>query len=263
MVSVDATTVAGPSSLPPLPDTAMIMDSYVIVDHMLLEFYTAVHYLETKEISQKEFDTVVATIAHRFASYQYIIIQGEMRHLEDKWVAERDSLIELGLDLGAYGSLNRHNFIKSKLVSGASREQTLALVERLANIFYGPYWQGSIGGKPWGDIAMLLLHYLHGEISPMLYVDRCFNIRHNCGRSFNKISQFCERALDDLLDARERGYVDLLHAVANNLLNGVQLLDDKQRALVGTTTMSAMPTPPPHEDEEEELDPEDYEPEEE
>jgi hypothetical protein len=65
-------------------------------------------------------------------------------------------------------------------------KEAIKVMEATKQSFDGLTWCGSYGGNAWGKITEVLLSYLKGEVSDVLFVDQAFNLKHNSGVAFGK-----------------------------------------------------------------------------
>jgi hypothetical protein len=81
-------------------------------------------------------------------------------------------------------------------------------------IFMECKWSSSFGGVAWGKIALMVLEYLRGNLSHTLFVDACFNLKHNGGCAFGKFDWMLGGNVGLLLDTKTTGNPATLYAVA-------------------------------------------------
>lgn len=162
---------------------------------------------------------IVEGLAEQFAAYLDMAVGGEFRHaahvcsstsvaaLAAKGPLHAELLKEAtsGYNAGRHAMWGRWKEVREK--------HGLAALEVVRDVFNEGKWDSSFGGKKWGTAAEILLRYLSGEDSKLLFVDTAFSLQHNTGCIFNKI--YDTNGLQSLLNAKAEGYVDELVAYAS------------------------------------------------
>jgi len=130
-------------------------------------------YLSLLRSEAKElFAAHVARLDRSFMGYLDMIIGGELRHHR------------------AAGSTNLRNTSRKGAWNEwhAIRQAGGTQVLRDAVDLFIDFHSTSYGGEAWAQIARVLLARVEGRISPAVFVDRVWNLQHNGGTCFDKIS---------------------------------------------------------------------------
>ena len=160
----------------------------------------------------------VALVAADFYTYYRMSLAGYKPELLVAFLDEYLPIIRNYTDMvigGELRHLNKHDrygLVKDKPLGGARHqawEKWHGLrIEHGANIlrdardsFNSMGAHGSVGSKPWGNIADVLLAYEEGNISSVLFMDFAFGLEHNGGRYFNKIGGWKQQDVKRVLDA--------------------------------------------------------------
>jgi phosphohistidine swiveling domain-containing protein len=109
---------------------------------------------------------------------------------------------------------DRDNFIKD-VPPPSSLDHAIA-VTKLCYVLLNNYkWGRSYGGKKWANICGILLNYLKGLTSDLLFVDAVFNLTHNTGSVFGKYGYMYadNGCLQKQLDAKRKGNIDRVKSV--------------------------------------------------
>ncbi len=234
-------------------------------DALASRFYMAVEGRRVGSLSQERYDVIVDDLAHILVSYQYIITMTELRYIHcqrDKAMLKyeqiMDDLRKEGMVFPPYGKECSRGTFSSYIIEPKDLDHATRLMTLVYAGFMELPWATSptsVGGKAWGSIAKLALDYLRGASSPTLYVDACFNIQHNSGRSFGKFTWFQEGLLQDILDAKLAG-PDQLKRRISGLGIEVDLNKEVQIVLPKKSGKKAVAAEPPQDPDYEE-DPED------
>lgn len=96
----------------------------------------------------------------------------------------------------------------AEVLEGKSVEEQARFFELAAHAFSdSSQVGGGVSGPRWAAIAQAGFYFLSGEIAPMLFVDRVFDLRHNGGVLFNKHHMVTaltnEYRLHEQLDAKK------------------------------------------------------------
>lgn len=164
------------------------------VNYMLVRFYQAIKDWQEGKISEERKVFVAREIADVLCLYFYKACLGELRHVKGKasdftkfWGATAlmrrvESLIGQEISGG-----DRDEFVNSVTMPTTLKE-AITTMRAVEAAFSKLPWRGGYGGKKWGKIAQVLLKYLAGDYSPIMFVDNCFNLKHNGGCAFGKFS---------------------------------------------------------------------------
>jgi hypothetical protein len=101
--------------------------------------------------------------------------------------------------LGDHSMRGNQQLAAVNAMRGASIQRSAAFVALLVRAFCDFSWSPAYGGEKWGVIAKALFDFLTGTLSPTLFVDHVFDLRHNGGRLFDKHPMFVERTQESLL----------------------------------------------------------------
>lgn len=126
--------------------------------------------------------------AELFATYLVMAVAGEIRHAFD-YVSfdcrqEMQGLAQFGV-ISCFGRSEAQTSVMRHL-SGCSRVEQARFFELCATVFASQHWDGSYGGPKWQAIAQVGHDFLSGALSPLLFVDHVFDLRHNGGYMFDK-----------------------------------------------------------------------------
>lgn len=152
--------------------TGATADYYLLVDtYLTLE----VDGSPDATAAEAGWQTHSAEMAEEIAKYLIMACAGEMRHSPL---------------LHAKPPMNRHQVWDKafKHLEGASNNWLSLVTAGWAEQFADPkQFQGSVGGKLWGQAASLTSQYLSSELTPVMFVEFALNLHHNCARIFNKL----------------------------------------------------------------------------
>lgn len=212
---VDATHTVIEKTIDPTrcPDFSFITKDSWNANLLLPRVYLNMDWLSKGEITRERFDHVIGEVAKLFGTYFYIAVACEVRHSnselyrsdftkEDrmKYESLKASLSARGINLTADKSYDRNNFLKREIQPPTDIHAAIANMAACRTLYTEFKWSRSFGGPKWGGIADMVYSYLHGELTPMLFVDACFNLVHNGGCAFNKFGWL--QAVVDLLNAQ-------------------------------------------------------------
>lgn len=127
--------------------------------------------------------------AEMLAAYLMLAVGGEIRHAFTKthgvYPMQLDQLQRFGVVSGA----RMRSKVQSSVYNALKHRPATDHIEffRLCmEIFDCGQWFGSFGGDAWARIAQAGFQFLSGELSPTVFVDHVFDLRHNGGVLFNK-----------------------------------------------------------------------------
>jgi phosphohistidine swiveling domain-containing protein len=177
-----------------------IRAGYYQMNALLYRFYYAMYDAKEGKISQERRDQIVGEIAKVLSTYFYIACLCEMR-----WVKHRTGSGEakaraplmrkfrrLGIVFPSHiisshdKGMDRTKFANDRVPMPKTLKEAIKVMEATKQSFDGLTWCGSYGGNAWGKITEVLLSYLKGEVSDVLFVDQAFNLKHNSGVAFGK-----------------------------------------------------------------------------
>lgn len=126
--------------------------------------------------------------AGRLAMYLVVAVGGEMRHAGHRWDETSAEVQELkqrfAIQLGGDRREAQHQTLK--LLRLMEHKDQAQFTKLCAVAFQGGYWGGSVGGKPWADIAWAAHRYLTGVYNASVFADHAFDLEHNNGSVFGK-----------------------------------------------------------------------------
>jgi phosphohistidine swiveling domain-containing protein len=183
------------------------------VNQLLYRFYKTLDN-HAKGIGSTEWkDAVVREIAWLLSTYFYIATCCEMRYVRRRAAPSKSRrtclavLKRLGVDVphgGDDGIPGRTKFA-TRIPQPASLAQAITTMDWITRGYNNPSWQGAFGGPKWGVISGMVLKYLKGELTPTMFVDACFNLKHNGGCAFDKFEWISagKNLLTKQLDAKQ------------------------------------------------------------
>ncbi len=142
--------------------------------------------LANRALSLKE--QVHQETAGRLAMYLVVAVGGEMRHAGNRWDETSAEVQELkhrfAIQLGGDRREAQHKTLQ--LLRHMEHKDQAQFTKLCAVAFQGGYWGGSVGGKPWADIAWAAHRYLTGVYNASVFADHAFDLEHNNGSVFGK-----------------------------------------------------------------------------
>jgi hypothetical protein len=126
-----------------------------------------------KMMAASMLDQLSAKLASSFSEYCHMAIGGELRHHR----AIAGDVLTAGERMSAWVGWK-------KVVEKIGPEQAM---KDAAELFRESNWRSSYGGKKWAMACDIMVMYLTGQINDRIFVDRVFNLEHNCGSLLNKI----------------------------------------------------------------------------
>jgi hypothetical protein len=154
--------------------TRATADYYLLVDAYMTAENRGNHQASKLEAA---WQSHALAMANEIAKYLIMACAGEMRHsgLLKQW----------GHKGYARSQVWEKAFAK---LEGKSEEWVSLICAGWAEQFIDKrQFQGSVGGKLWGQASQLTADYLSGEHTPVMYVEFTLNLHHNCARIFNKL----------------------------------------------------------------------------
>lgn len=173
-------------------------------------------------------DEMHESIAERLAMYLLLATAGEARHFWS-YASGRDRCEEASAFVDAHlraqaasrdGYGGRTEMQQQAIrFAESSPEQLSMLVGHLVTLFRRAYWPSEYGGPRWAAIAECLHRFLTRELSPTVFSDQVFDLRHNGGELFDKHPMIEEvPRVKDLLDLKKMdGTVAALKASCDRL----------------------------------------------
>lgn len=137
-------------------------------------------------------------LANQFSRALDMIIGGELRH------AENHSDYEGSLPVNPGGSRE----LVWEEWKGLRESRGLEILEEALRIFRDYNWDGGYGGETWATATAVLLDYLKGEMSDIMFVDTAFGLQHNNNYIFDKLWNIDE--LTSVLDINRDGDMETL-----------------------------------------------------
>lgn len=136
----------------------------------------------------REYHRYLGLVSNRVFNYLFLICMRECRHLqqhpESQW---RMIFGEKLYNWMAKRIQGRKQDTAAMAYKHARADFTVGQVTRMlaAQYFWGRY-DNSFGGPKWGEVALTLSKFVHGEISAEIMVDTAWTLAHNTGPIFNK-----------------------------------------------------------------------------
>ena len=199
-VSTVESTVA--TADPQIPQCQQFYHNRYNINAMLYQFYKAFDAeRETKLAIHKD-------IAGILSSYLFAICIGEGRHyVEYGNVCRARDWSKIFGSLNVYfkdSCLERNKQIQT-IPEMSNLQHAVDIISALCDLFETAGWSSSYGGKKWYEIADLCRDYLTGTLSDTLFVDSCWNKKHNgnfCFDKFENVSMEC--TLGDMLNYKQQ-----------------------------------------------------------
>jgi len=168
---------------------------------------------EVPEVKQQH-DEMYRKVAGVFALYLLLATTREARHSRHQRqtaqnvvaaMARIEAILKINLLSLDFRPTIRNVCVQA--VKAMSSKQLAEYTADLLTIFRKGRWHAGYGGDAWAKITETLLLYLRGEISPVVFVDAVFDLRHNGGRLFDKHAmlsvQTGEDVIRDMLDKKK------------------------------------------------------------
>lgn len=144
-------------------------------------------------------------------------ILGEYRHAADK-VAHED-WCHLGgtVPYAPKGAMSRKYMVCQPFSMHTKELDGMADVLRgIGECFTDCYWPHSFGGSAWANIVDHVLLYTSGKVPNDVWIDRSFDLQHNSGTYFDKLTSLEVYGLKPLLDAkRHTTDTELCHEISH------------------------------------------------
>ncbi len=165
------------------------------------------HTLAVDGLADEERNRRVIEIAHTMGTYMWVTCLGECRHAgiyadsKPEGKAAYEKMLKMGIKLN--GGMERGAMIAS--VPEMGYEDAAEAIRLAEVVFTKLKWPNSFGGKKWGRIAQVCHEYITGKLNERLFLDSCFNLKHNGGTIFGKLS-WCNLSgnIQELLDQRQK-----------------------------------------------------------
>jgi pyruvate,orthophosphate dikinase len=175
-----------------------LLDQRFCMNQVLNDFYLAKWMAEASIGSSLEreaselWSKIRSESAVLMGTYLAVALSGELRHFHGSCSYPLAETQEKAQELFANYIDRVGDYRHDSQMSGVEHLSEAGLADQIrfaqlsADIFADPGWMGSIGGKPWAEIARALLAYLDGSWEFVTFVDRTFDLRHHSGVLFNK-----------------------------------------------------------------------------
>ena len=155
---------------------------------------TLKNLLKARSLMDSSYEEFTKVLARAMHDYIVLICAGEARHGDER------------------GSSHYHTAFwggrRSEVFDEAKRFNPLETLKETKWVFSGVGWEDGYGGEAWETIAHLGLRYYEFESLPdrdTVFIDMCFDLRHNNGFAFDKDIIFCPSGyLQALLDTKKR-----------------------------------------------------------
>lgn len=143
--------------------------------------------------------------AEMLAAYLAVAVAGEVRHAF-VYVNKEDNDTELATLASTYKIFDHPDRLTAqqsfmKAVRAQDEKAHLEFFRLAIDIFSRNGWPTSYGGKAWANIARAGFEFLSKAMSPTVFVDHVFDLRHNGGRLFNK-HRMVSQTLEEILPAQ-------------------------------------------------------------
>ncbi len=157
-----------------------------------------------------------------FACYLALAVIMELNQSEAYGAALHqapEAVARLDAEFGAFAGSHRAAELLAWLAA-LPRDRQIAFFGLVATVFERGWWEPGYGGRAWGVIARTAEAYLAGRITPTVFVDRVFHLRHHGRRLFDKHPMVRNAASDETvlqaqLDAkRDARSIEALFATA-------------------------------------------------
>ena len=186
-------------------------------------------YIETG--NKEPLNKLTDFLADQFSRYMFVAIGGELRHCSMSYYAKlpADTIDKICDEIGLNYKIIPWFFLRVAAGKGdrtamweAWNKKAKELgTENLTRFAYAMFnakglWGqegSSIGGKKWALIAKVLLDYLTGEITKMIFVDTAFGLKHNGAIHFSKVWMLTY--LQQILDFNFKGNYAPLFSIAS------------------------------------------------
>lgn len=153
------------------------------------------------------------SIAERLATYLLLATAAEVRHFWDRAQSRPGcenaaTFVNTHLDsqeAARHGSAGR-SAVQKRAIDFArqSTDSLPTLVEQFTILFRYASWSSAFGGERWAVIAECLVRFLTGQLSPTVFADQVFDLRHNGNRLFDKHPMIQETPrIKELLDLKK------------------------------------------------------------
>lgn len=191
--TIDLTTTVT-KTLPPVPNLTLSKHLKLNAEEILILTYVTKDLYDKGEITKEIYDANIGELAYILSAYFYLICCGEARHIHNHSGYNGSynevfatQLQENGIKIPPKGvSVQRETFIAGYILQPINIQMAAKAMEVVTKCFYQGAWSSSYGGKKWGVIAEILLNYLKGDFTPILFIDAIMNCQHNNGRAFGK-----------------------------------------------------------------------------
>ena len=205
------------------PDFSLVkrgMNKAFQINKILYRFYVTLDNYRKGLCTIERKNEVVGEIAGILCMYLYIATICETRHLRGRCKqskARRTTLAvlkRLGIEVPSGGDNSNRVKYSTTIPQPANLKQAQAVNKWITKCFLTCGWGGSYGGKKWANISVVLGQYLNGELSPAMFVDNTFNLKHNGNFAFDKFDWLiCDTSgLKSQLDAKVKGVAHLKKA---------------------------------------------------
>lgn len=185
-------------------------------------------------------------VAERLAMYLTVAVGGEIRHAKAHWMSSEEYGGYSGY--GGYGNPGRRlpslssgdsnlkalvdefrveldgndregaQVVHTNRLKAMTHAQHVRFLDLCAKVFGNGRWNGSMGGRPWAQIAEAAHDFLVGKTSHTGFADHAFDLQHNNGTVFGKNSMLSgsRSEIQSRLDRKKHahGTVDLYRTLS-------------------------------------------------
>ncbi len=194
--------------------------------YLMLEMKVTPSESTVPPVIDMAFSALVSHLSEQLCLYLELASLGELRHgVWGSVMSERLRAEFEDTDMGALlsyvrssnTSYNKWPYVKHKLHETAAPDRMAAwsvwsVVKEefgldaylmMSYYFKKPVFRGSVGGEKWAHIIDTAREYRAGNYTPIMFIDTCFGLKHNCNLAFDKFWDV--RYVREVLDAVQRG----------------------------------------------------------
>ena len=135
-----------------------------------------------------EFETELRFIDNFMFTYLCAATAGELRHAPSKTGGSVPNSVLQKWKIAIDGNILSRSETQKNFLLHASTEDAAAYLKDATDAFTKHKWSSAFGGAKWGQIAATGLKRTNGELDPVMFVDRVFDLKHNGGPMFDKNS---------------------------------------------------------------------------
>lgn len=177
---------------------------------------------------KNEFEDLKDRIIGIFTLYLFVTVVGESRHYS--LYCNDSDLLDLFQDLKKTLSIDTERettHISAQIwVYDKPINKIIDILKKIEMLFNAPKWSKSYGGKKWADICRILILYLEGQITDLIFIDQVFDLEHNCGCVFNKNKSYIDQYnnIKDFLNYKKCFKGELIDFLNSYKLGGYEFI---------------------------------------